>query len=84
MEKITRTIETKKATVVVTDTATLQTMTQDYVVSGSCKNDKAILKAVEKQLSADEIAVSVKSVTTESHKYEMPVSQFMELATLSE
>ena len=84
MEKVTRTIETKKATVVVTDTATLQTISQDYVVSGSCKNDKAIIKAVEKQLSADEIAVSVKAVTTETHKYEMPVSLFMELATLAD
>lgn len=84
MEKITRTIESKKATAIVTDTATLQTRTQDYVVSGSCKNDKQILKAIEKQLDETEIAVSVVDVTTESHKYEMSVEQFMEIATLSE
>lgn len=84
MEKITRTIESKKATVVVTDTATLQTRTQDYVVPGSCKNDKQILKAVKKQLCETEIAVSVTTVTTESHKYEMSVEQFMELATVAE
>lgn len=84
MEKITRTIESKKATVVVTDTATLQTTTKDFVVSGACKNDKQILKAVEKQLDLTEIAVSVKGVTTESHKYEMSVEQFMELATVAE
>lgn len=84
MEKITRTIESKKATVVVTDTATLQTRTQDYVVPGSCKNDKQILKDVEKQLGETEIAVSVSDVTTESHKYEMSVEQFMELATVAE
>lgn len=84
MEKIIRTIESKKVTIVVTDTATLQTTAQGFIVSGSCKNDKQILKAVEKHLSADEIAVSVKEVITESHKYEMPVSQFMELATLAD
>nr|DAN07086.1 MAG TPA: hypothetical protein [Caudoviricetes sp.] len=84
MEKITRTIETKKATAVVTDTATLQTRTQDYVVPGSCKNEKQILKGIEKQLGETEIAVSVKDVTTESHKYEMPLDQFVELATLAE
>ena len=84
MEKITRTIESKKATAVVTDTATLQTRTQEYVVPGSCKNDKEILKAVKKQLGETEIAVSVIDVTTESHKYEMSVEQFMELATVSE
>ena len=84
MEKITRTIESKKVTVVITDTATLQTRTQDYVVLGSCKNDKQIINAVEKQLSADEIAVKVSAVTTESHKYEMSLDQFMELATVAE
>ena len=84
MEKITRTIESKKVTVVVTDTATLQTMTKDFVVSGACKNDKQILKAVEKQLDVTEVAVTVKDVTTESHKYEMSVEQFMELATVAE
>ena len=84
MEKITRTIESKKATVVVTDTATLQTRTHDYVVPGSCKNNKQILNAVGRQLRGTEIAVSVKDVTTESHKYEMPLDQFVELATLSD
>lgn len=84
MKKITRTIESKKATVVVTDTATLQTRTQDYVVPGSCKNDNQILNAVEKQLDETEIAVSVRDVTTESQKYEMSVEQFMELATVAE
>ena len=84
MEKITRTIESKKVTAVVTDTATLQTRTQDYVVAGSCKNEKQILNAIEKQLGETEIAVSVREVTTESHKYEMSVEQFMELATLSD
>ena len=84
MEKITRTIDTKKATVVVTNTATLQTATKDFIVAGSCKTDKQILKAVEKQLGEDEIAVTVKDVVTESHKYEMPLDQFVELATLAE
>ena len=84
MEKITRTIESKKVTVVVTNTATLETTAKDFVVSGSCKNDKQILNAVEKQLGGTEIAVSVKDVTTESHKYEMPLDQFVELATLSD
>lgn len=84
MEKITRTIESKKVTVVVTNTATLQTTAKDFVVSGSCKNDKQILKAVEKQLGETEIAVSVSNVTTESHKYEMSVELFMELATVAE
>lgn len=84
MEKITRTVESKKVTAVVTDTATLQTRTQDYIVPGSCKNDKQILKAIEKQLGDTEIAVSVRDVTTESHKYEMSVEQFMELATVAE
>lgn len=84
MEKITRTIESKKVTAVITDTATLQTRTEDYVVPGSCKNDKQILKAVEKQLGENEIAVSIKEVVTESHKYEMPLDQFVELATLAE
>lgn len=84
MEKITRTIESKKVTAIVTDTATLQTRTQDYVVPGSCKNDKQIIKAIEKQLDETEIAVSVTNVKTESHKYEMNVEQFMELATVAE
>lgn len=84
MEKITRTIESKKVTVVVINIATLQTTAKDFVVSGSCKNDKQILKAVEKQLGETEIAVSVSNVTTESHKYEMSVEQFMELATVAE
>lgn len=84
MKKITRTIESKKATVIVTDTATLQTRKQDYVVPGSCKNDKQILKAVEEQLDETENAISVSDVTTESHKYEMSVEQFMELATVAE
>lgn len=84
MEKITRTIESKKVTVVVTDTATLQTRKQDYVVPGSCKNDKQIFKAIEKQLGETEIAVTVIDVTTESHKYEMPLDQFVELATLAD
>lgn len=81
MEKITRTIEFKKVTAVVTDTATLQTRTQDFVVPGSCKK---ILKAIAKQLGETEIAVTVKDVTTESHKYEMPLDQFVELATLAD
>lgn len=76
MEKITRSIDTKKAT--------LQTATQDFIVAGSCKNDKQILKAVEKQLGENEIAVTVKEVATESHKYEMPLDQFIELATLAD
>lgn len=84
MEKITRTIETKKATAVVTNTATLQTTVKDFVVSGSCKNDKQILKAVEKQLGDNEIAVSIKEAVTESHKYEMSLEQFVELATLAD
>lgn len=84
MEKITRTIESKKVTAVVTDTVTLQTRTQDYVVPGSCMNDKQILKAIASQLPETEIAVSVKDVTTESHKYEMSVEQFMELATVAD
>ena len=84
MEKITRSIDTKKATVVVTNTATLQTATQDFIVAGSCKNDKQILKAVEKQLGENEIAVTVKEVATESNKYEMPLDQFIELATLAD
>lgn len=83
-KKITRNIEAKKVTAVVTDTGTLQTRTQDYVVPGSCKNDKQILKAIEKQLGGTEVAVSVRNVTTESHKYEMSVEQFMELATVAE
>lgn len=53
-------------------------------MSGSCKNDKQILKAVEKQLGDNEIAVSIKEVVTESHKYEMPLDQFVELATLAD
>lgn len=84
MKKITRTIESKKATVVVTDTATLQTRTRHYVVPGSCKNNNQILKAVEEQLGETEIAVSVRDVIPESHKYEMSVEQFMELATVAE
>lgn len=84
MEKITRTIETKKVTVVVTNTVTLQTTAKDFVVSGACKNDKQILKAVERQLGEPEKAVSVIDVTTEAHKYEMSVDQFMELATVAE
>lgn len=84
MEKITRTIESKKVTVVVTNTATLQTRTQEFVVPGSCMNDKQILKAVNEQLGETEVAVSVTDVTTESHKYEMSVEQFMELATVAE
>ena len=84
MEKITRTIETKKATAVVTNTATFQTKEQDYIVSGSCKSDSQILKAVKDQLSVDEIAVTVKKVVTESHKYEMTVELFMELATVAD
>ena len=84
MEKITRTIETKKATVAVTNTATLQTVIKDFIVSGSCKNYKQILKAVEKQLGEDEVAVALKDVATESHKYEMPLDQFIELATLAD
>ena len=84
MEKITITIECKKVTAVVTDTATLQTRTQDYVVPGSCKNEKQILKAIEKQVGETEIAVRVTDLTTESHKYEMSVEQFMELAPVAE
>lgn len=80
-KKITRTIESKKVTAVITDTATLQTRTQDFVVPGSCKK---ILKAVNEQLGETEVAVSVTDVTTESHKYEMSVEQFMELATVAE
>ena len=74
----------KKATAVVTNTATLQTTANDFVVSGSCKNEKQILKAVEKQLGDNEIAVSIKEVVTEAHKYEMPLDQFVELATLAD
>lgn len=84
MEKITRTIETKMATVLVANTATLQITDKDFVVSGSCKNDKQIIKAVEKQLGEDEKAVSIKEVVTEAHKYEMSLDQFVELATLAE
>lgn len=84
MEKIARTIESKKVTAIVTDTATLQTRTQDYVVPGSCKNDNKIFKAIEKQLGETEIAVSIKEVVTEAHKYEMPLEQFVELATLAD
>lgn len=80
-KKITRTIESKKVTAVITDTATLQTRTQDFVVPGSCKK---ILTAVNNQLGENEVAVSVTDVTTESHKYEMNVEQFMELATVAE
>lgn len=81
MEKITRTIESKKVTAVVTDTVALQTRTQDYVVPGSCKK---ILTAVNEQLGENEVAVCIKEVVTESHKYEMPLDQFVELATLAE
>lgn len=81
MEKITRTIESKKVTAIVVDTVTLQTRTQDYVVPGSCKK---ILKAISKQLGETEVAVSVTNVTAEKHKYEMSVEQFMELATVAE
>ncbi len=84
MEKITRTIESKKVTAVVTDTVTLQTTAKDFVVSGSCKNDKQILKAVDRQLGENEIAVSIKEVATEAHKYEMPLVLFVDLATLAE
>lgn len=84
MEKITRTIETKKATAVVTNTATLETTAKDFVVSGSCKDNKQIFKAIEKQLGDNEIAVFIKEVVTEAHKYEMPLDQFIELATLAE
>lgn len=81
MEKITRTINFKKVTVVVVDTGTLQTRTQDFVVPGSCKN---ILTAVNEQLGGNEVAVCVNEVVTESHKYEMPVEQFVKLAKLAE
>lgn len=84
MEKITRTIETKKATVLVANTATLQITDKDFVVSGSCKNDKQIIKAVEKQLGENEAALSIKEVVTEAHKYEMPLDQFIEFAKLAE
>lgn len=84
MEKITRTIKSKKVTAVVTDTATLETRTQDYVVPGSCKNEMQIFKAIKKQLGETEFVVSISDVRTESHKYEMSVEQFMELAAVSE
>lgn len=83
MEKIKRTIETKKATVVVTNTATLKTTAKDFVVSGSCKNYKQILKAVEKQLGENEIAVSIKEVVTEANKNELPLDQFVKLAPVA-
>lgn len=79
---VTRSIESIVAEVMVCNTATGLTDTREFVVSGKCKDEKAIMKEVAKQVTNDEVAVKVVKTRTETHKYGMDISLFMELAVL--
>lgn len=79
---VTRSIESIVAEVMVCNTSTGLTSNREFVISGKCKDEKALMKEVAKQVGTDEVAVKVINTRTESHKYGMDLSLFMELAVL--
>lgn len=87
---ITRTINSTKAQVMVVDIAKAETLTGSIELAGTFKDDKAILKAVEKNVDSityptdlapqDVKVVAVLSAEVVETLYGMEEQKFMELA----
>lgn len=79
---VTRNIESVVASVMVCNTSTGLTENKEFVIYCKCKDEKALMKEVAKQIGTDEVAVKVINTRTETNKYGMELSLFMELAVL--
>ena len=75
---VTRTIEAKKVTVMCADTETAEIYNETVEVSAAIKGEKAMLKAVRKEIETDTYKV-IKIVAEESFKalYKMPEADFI-------
>lgn len=78
---VTRSIESTVATVMVCNTETGKTENKQFVVAGTYKEEKHLVKEITKQLGKNEVAVKVITTETVTTKYGMAIDLFMELAT---
>lgn len=82
-KNISRTIRVTIATVMVADARNGGTQNFTYELPFECPNTAKILKTVQQNnLTLDQVAVSVVSITYVDRFYTMPVELFMELATV--
>lgn len=82
--QVTRTIITTKVTALVVDTKEKTTKNADFILPRTYKDEKAILKAIEKSstLAPNERVVSVIFADEQETLYGMPEQMFIEHATV--
>lgn len=75
---VTRTIEAKRVKVLCLDTITAEPQNETVEISAAIKGDKAMLKAIKKQIETEDYKV-VKIVAEETIKalYRMPEAEFI-------
>lgn len=79
--QVTRTIQTTKVDVMCLNIKEGSPFTQSVVLPRTYKDDKAMLKSVEKLINSDEVkAVHIVSSTVEETLYGMSEQKFIELA----
>lgn len=80
---VTRTIETTEATCLCVDLVNSEVFPETITLSGTFKNDEAILKQVKKVFDNDEHkAVSVSKVEVKENLYGMPEADFVAMAEI--
>lgn len=78
---VTRTIESTEVNVLCVDVVAGEPFNKDVTVAGTYKDDKSLMKAVEKIVNTDEIkAVHIVHTETKETLYGMTVDKFIELA----
>lgn len=78
---VTRTIESTEVNVLCVDVVAGEPFNKDVTVAGTYKDEKSLMKAVEKIVNTDEIkAVHIVRTGTKETLYGMTVDKFIELA----
>lgn len=80
---VTRTIESTEATVLCVNIVEGEPFNKDITVAGTYKDEKALMKAVEKLVNTDKVkAVHVVRTEVKETLYGMTVDKFIELANV--
>ena len=78
---VTRTIESTEVNVLCVDVVAGEPFNKDVTVAGTYKDEKSLMKVVEKIVNTDEIkAVHIVHTETKKTLYGMTVDKFIELA----
>lgn len=78
---VTRTIESTEVNVLCVDVVAGEPFNKDVTVAGTYKDEKSLMKVVEKIVNTDEIkAVHIVHTETKETLYGMTVDKFIELA----